>query len=637
MDRLVRVVVKPAGRSAAVSPGTNLLQLVTKLDLDFTLHCGGKGKCGKCKVVIEEGSANLDPYTETELELLSVQERQEGYRLACRTAVPATSGLAIRIPRVSRAHQARLQVEGIPASVTPDPMVRKYLVRMPTAAPGDSRADEDKLLAALKERYSLNCQLLFNAALELSSAIEGGDSVVTAVVWDGQLVISVEAGDTTSQNLGFAADIGTTKLAGYLMDLNTGKQLATSSRINPQALYGEDVMSRIAFSMADPDNLAILQKTVLEGIKQLIKDCCKQAGANPRWLYDACLVGNTCMTHLLLGLSPKSLALSPYHPVVRKGIDIEAGKLPVRLPMNPNGRLHVLPVIAGFVGADNVAVQLATGRMEPDKVRLVLDIGTNTEVVLSDSRGSLVCSCASGPAFEGMHITYGRQADLGSIEKVRIDPKTFEVTLTTIGGTEPVGICGSGIIDAVAEMLKAGIIDHRGRLNEGLVARTPRMRQGPSGEAEFVLAWKEETSVNTDIYVNQSDVNEIQKAKAAIHAGCTRLMAKKGITESAIDELIIAGAFGQYMDKASARTLGLFPEVPLDRIKDVGNAAGTGAKLALLSRAERQKAEDISDNASYYELATDPDFVREYASSMFFPYIDLSRYPETKKLLPFIA
>jgi uncharacterized 2Fe-2S/4Fe-4S cluster protein (DUF4445 family) len=632
MDK-VKVVFKPSGRSAAVPPGTNLLQLITNLELNFQLHCGGKGKCGKCKVIVEDGGKSLSPYSDTELSYLSPQERDEGYRLACAVSLPEIPRFVVRIPRAARSHKARLQVEGFPISVTPDPMVKKYPVRIPQAMLKDGQADEDRLLTALKERHGLDGHLTYEGAMELSSAIESGEGVVTAVVWDDRVVTSVEPGDTGDKCLGFAADIGTTKLAGFLIDLNTGKQLASSSLVNPQALYGEDVMSRITFSMEGKNNLGTLQKGVIGGINRLIRDCCRRAGMNPRWVYEGCFVGNTCMTHLLLGLSPKTLALFPYHPVLRRGLNLEAEKL--RLVMHPGARVYVLPVIAGFVGADNVAVQLSVNGVRSEKVRMVLDIGTNTEVVLTDSQGSLVCSCASGPAFEGMHVTYGRKADFGSIETIKIDPRTLEVSFRTIGNIKPVGICGSGIIDAIAEMLKAGVIQPNGKMHEQSADRTPRMRKGASGEPEFVIAWKEETAINTDIVITQGDINEIQKAKAAAHAGCTLLMAQKGVNEGDIDELIIAGAFGQYMDKESARTIGMFPEIPLDRIRDVGNAAGTGARLALISRQERQKAEHISETVGYYELATDPNFTKEYASSMFFPYIDSSRYPETRNSLPF--
>jgi uncharacterized 2Fe-2S/4Fe-4S cluster protein (DUF4445 family) len=278
-------------------------------------------------------------------------------------------------------------------------------------------------------------------------------------------------------------------------------------------------------------------------------------------------------------------------------------------------------MIGGFVGADNVAVQLAISKLEPKSVRMILDIGTNTEVVLSDEEGSLVCSAASGPAFEGMHITFGRKADSASIDRVHIDPRTLGITFQTIGAVRPAGICGSGIVDAAAEMLKVGIIRRDGKMNEQLLESMPRLRRGPSGELEFVLVWKEETDINSDIVVTQSDVYEIQKAKAAIHAACNLLMREKNISIKDIDEVIMAGAFGQYMNNASAQIIGLLPEVPLDSVRHVGNAAGTGAKLALLSLSDREKSEIISREARYYELAACPNFPEEFVRAMFFPDI----------------
>lgn len=633
MDKLTSVVFKPSGRRATVTLGTNLLEVITKLELDFPLTCGGKGKCGKCKVTIEDGAESLSPYSDWERQYLSPQERDKGYRLACATLALETSHLTVRVPRVARSYKPRLQVKGIPISVTPEPMVKKYLTSVPASTLEDNKSDEDKLLDTLKQQYRLDYRLSYEGAKELPSAIETGNGEVTCAIWAEELIIAVEPGDTRANLLGLAVDIGTTKLAGFLMDLNTGKELASSFLTNPQALYGEDVMSRIAFAMENKDNLLTLQKAVLDGVNRLIRDCCKRAGMNRQWIYEGCFVGNTCMTHLLLGVSPKTLALSPYHAVLRKGINLEARQLAVRPAMHPNARIYVLPVIAGFVGADNVAVQLSVSRVKSKKVRMVLDIGTNTEIVLTNDKGSLVCSCASGPAFEGMHITYGRKADFGSIERITINPETLAVSFKTIGKVRPVGICGSGIIDAVAELLKAGVINPNGRINEQKARRTPRIRRVTSGELEFVIAWESETAINADIVITQGDINEIQKAKAAVHAGCTLLMAQLGVTEKDIDELIIAGAFGQYMDKESARTIGMFPEIPLDRIKDVGNAAGTGAKLALVSRRERQKAEHISETVRYYELATDPNFATEYARSMFFPYIDLDRYPDTTNVV----
>ena len=615
-EQPVQVVLKPLGTIVKVYPGTNLRDTIAKLDLNFPPTCGGKGKCGKCKVKIEVGADGLNPPSDTELKHLLPHEIQQGYRLACAISIPQVPLLTVRVPQVTEVAEPRLQVESLMVSAPPDPMIRKYLVRLPE----DGRSDEDRLLSCLKAEHKLDCHLDYEALRMLPLAVEKGKGLVTIVVYNENLIIAVEPGDTTSKCLGFAVDIGTTKLAGFLMDLNNGEELASSALANPQAVYGEDVMSRIAFSLDSESNLLALQKAALMGINGLIRDCCRKAGLDSRWIYEGCLVGNPCMMHLFLGLSPEGLAFFPYRPAFRNGIGLRARELPIRLRMHPAARLYALPLIAGFVGADTVAAQLAAGQLEPRKVRLLLDIGTNTELVFSDTKGSLAGSCASGPAFEGMHVTCGRKADSVSIEKISINKETLEVTFKTIGGVKPAGICGSGIISGIAEMLKAGIISANGKINRQLAEKTARVRKESSGELEFVIAWKDETAINSDIAITQKDVREIQKAKAAVYTGCTLLMRQKGITEHEVDDVLIAGAFGQYLEKDSARAIGMFPEVPLDRIKEIGNAAGAGARLALISRQKRQEAERISEATDYYELALDPDFVKEYANAMLFPH-----------------
>lgn len=612
---LTQVIFEPTGSVIQAPPGAKLLDLMKKLNLNFIQTCGGKGKCGKCKVRIE---VELPPQpTDTEMTHLSPYEIREGYRLACAISIPEVPLYTVRISPVAEVANLRLQMEGSFVSIAADPLVRKYLVKVPKY----STSIEEMLLKRLKEDYDLDCQLTCDALKMLPLAVSKGKGkgTVTSTLYNKKLIISVELGDTRLKCLGFAADIGTTKLAGYLMDLNDGKQLSVSALANPQMIHGDDVMSRITFSLAGKDHPLTLQKILLKGINSLIEDCCSKAIVNPRWIYESCFVGNPCMMHLLLGLSPKSLAFFPYQAVYRGGVTVAARNLPVRLKMHQAGRIYVLPLIAGYVGADTVAAQLAAGHNGSQTVRMVIDIGTNTEIVLSDKNGSLACSCASGPAFEGMHISYGRKADSASIEEVSIDPETLEVSFKTIGEEKPAGLCGSGVISAIAELLRVGIISPNGKINGQLSDKSNRVRRGNSDELEFVIAWNDETAINSDIVITQSDIHEIQKAKAAIYAGCTLLMRQKGITEDQIDEIIIAGAFGQYLNKADARAIRMLPNVPLDRFTDAGNAAGTGAKLALISRLKRQEAEHISKTTKYYELALADDFFREYGKSMLFP------------------
>ena len=612
--RLVSVLFQPSGKTVEVPAGTNLFSLITNLDLKNSTTCGGNGKCGKCKVKIEVGSEGLNPPTDTELQHLLPQEIGQGYRLSCAISVPPVPSFVVKAPSI-RLAKPKLQAEGMAVSVSPDPAVKKYKIRLADSG----LSEEEMVLAVLKKRQAVTYHMDYEALTMLPGAIDRGKGFVTCTVYREKTVISVEPRDTTHRCLGFAADIGTTKLAVYLVDLNSGKELSFSAAPNPQAIYGDDVMSRIAFSMAHAGNSLTMQKTLLKEVAHLVRDCCVKAGINPRWIYEGCVVGNPCMIQLFLGISPRNLAFFPYKSVSRKGVTLKARELPVRLPVHRAARIYTLPLIAGFVGADTVAAQLAMAQNGFQKAQMLLDIGTNTEVVLSDRNGSIACSCASGPAFEGMHITHGMKADSASIDQVSVDPETLEVTFRTIDGAKPAGICGSGIASAIAELLKSGVISPNGRLRGDLSRNTKRIRKVNGNLFEFVLAWKHETAVGTDIVISQKDVLEVQKAKAAIYTGCTLLMRQKQITANQIERLIIAGAFGQYVDKASVQVIGMFPEVAYDRIDEVGNAAGTGAKMALISLPKRQEAECIARSTKYYELALDPDFAGVYANSMLFP------------------
>ncbi|OPY78740.1 MAG: Na(+)-translocating NADH-quinone reductase subunit F [Syntrophorhabdus sp. PtaU1.Bin058] len=613
-QHLVSVLFQPSGRTVDAPAGTDLFSLMADLGLKHSNTCGGKGKCGKCKVKIEAGLHELAPPTETELKHLLPEEIGQGYRLACAVRIPPVPSLSVR-PLSTGSSTQKLQAEGTPVSVPPDPAVKKYAIPLNRSG----SFEEEGILSELKEGYGITCRMDYTALTMLPEAIERGKGCVTCTVYCGKTITAVEPGDTTGKCLGFAADIGTTKLAVYLVDLHSGEELAFSTSPNPQVLYGDDVMSRITFAMAGKGNLLVLQKILLKELARLVSDCCVKAGTSPRWIYEGCIVGNTCMIQLFLGMSPRNLAFFPYKNLSRKGVTVKAGELPVRLPVHRTARIYTLPLIAGFVGADTVAARLAVTLNDFREPQMLLDIGTNTEVVLSDRNGSISCSCASGPAFEGMHITHGMKADSSSIDRVSIDPETFEVTFHTIDGARPAGICGSGIASAIAEMLKTGIIGPTGRFRNDLPRSTERIKTVNGKAVEFVLAWRHETAVDTDISISQKDVVEVQKAKAAIYAGCTLLMKQKGITADHIESLVVAGAFGQYVDKESVQIIGMFPEVPPDRVHEVGNAAGTGARIALVSLPKREEVERIARTTKYYELAVDPDFTGIYAKAMLFP------------------
>jgi len=623
---IMEIVFQPEGKRVKVKIGSSVLEAAKLAGVDLTSTCGGEGNCGKCRVIVEKRE-NVGPTTWVEKNKLTSDELSAGYRLACQTSVKGS--IIVRIPEESRTGKQRLQIEGIKTPVRLEPLVRKYFVRLPKPTLKDPRSDFDRLQEELRRRFGIrNLTAEYDIVKYLASILREAVWEVTVTVFDGKKIIDVEPGDTTDRIFGYAVDIGTTKLAGYLLDLNTGKVIAVEPLMNPQIPFGEDVITRITYAMKGFKALGELQTVVVDGINQILEDLCDRVDVAPEEVYEMTAVGNTAMHHLFLNIYPKHLALSPYTPVIRGSVDVKAKEVGVKI--NPNGNVHVLPVIAGFVGADNVAVILATEIYKKDELCMALDIGTNTEVVLGNKEYMLTCSCASGPAFEGAHIKHGMRAASGAIEKVTIDPKSLEVKYKTVDDAKPCGICGSAIVDIPAEMLKAGIIDVTGKMNKDL--NSPRLRD-KEGVLEFVLAWKEEASTGGDIVVTQKDLREIQLAKAAMHTGAAILMKEAKVTEEDIDVVFIAGAFGSYIDPEKARIIGMYPEVPLKKVKVVGNAAGTGARMALVSKTARKTAEEISKKVKYIELANEPNFQKELMNSYYIPYADLSRYPETGLLL----
>lgn len=625
MARENSVVFQPEGKRVAVRPDENLLEVAKLAGVDITSVCGGRGSCGKCKVIIEENRGNVSPLTEKERKILSYAEVAEGYRLACCTVIKGS--VTVKIPEESRTGRQRLQVEGIETPVKLNPPVRKYFLRLPKPSLSDPRPDAEILLDELRRQKGLqNVEMDFHVLQTVPVALRRGEWNVTVVLWNDR-IISVDPGDTTKRLFGYAVDVGTTKLAGYLLDLSTGKVVAADSLMNPQIPYGEDVIARITYASRGSKEQKKLQKAVVGAVNQMVNSLLEKTGVKREEVYEMVAVGNTAMHHLALGICPKYLALSPYTPANRRGVNVTARNLGVKI--NPNGNVYFLPIIGGFVGADTTGVLLATEIYKRDEVCLAIDIGTNTEVLLGNREEILACSCASGPAFEGAHIKHGMRAATGAIEKIRIN-EDLEVEYGTIDGEKPRGICGSAMVDFLAEALKVGVIDVTGVFNKEI--DSDRLRGGEGG-LEFVVAWKDETSTGDDIVITQGDIREILLAKAAIHTGISILMRKKGLAERDITLFFIAGAFGSYINPENARIIGMYPELPLERIRVVGNAAGTGARMALCSKDVRETAERIVGGIRYVELAAEACFQAEFLNSYFLPYADLSKYPETSELL----
>lgn len=620
----VTIVFQPDGKRISVTTGLSILEAAKKAGVGIRSECGGMGICGKCRIIVLAKSG-LSPLMEIEKEHLTKHELKAGYRLACCSKV--TGNVDVFIPEKSRLEARKILVKGVERHVSLDPAVHKVHVTVPQAVISDVRADLERILdhlGGLSTQLEIDLDLLQQLPRTLREA--GWD--ITLTIWNGRRIIAVERSNTTKRVYGIAMDIGSSKIIGYLIDLTTGKLVGAESLENPQIIYGEDIVSRISLTMENQGKLEELRKLAVEGVNRAIHETCEKASIKTRDIYEMTVVGNTAMHHLFLGIQPTYLALSPYVPVIKRSTNVRAKELGVNI--NPSGNVHILPVIGGFVGADAVADILATGIYEAEELCLLLDIGTNTEVFVGNKDDILTCSCASGPAFEGVHIKHGIKAVSGAIEKIRIDPRSYGVRYKTVNGKRPIGLCGSAMVDALAEMLKAQIIDWRGKFNERI--GTPRVRR-VNGTTEFVVASKEEAGTGEDITITQEDIREVQLAKAAIYTGCTILMKRKKIVKDNIDRVMITGAFGNYLNPASSKVIGLIPDVSIKKIKFVGNAAGSGARMTLVSRSMRETAEAVSRRVRYLELATDPNFKTEFASAMYLPHRNLNRFPSVRKSL----
>lgn len=628
-----QVIFQPSGRRGTVKKGSSLLEAARKLGVDIESPCGGTKCCGKCKVKIDEGYvdelsaethiSHVSQLTENEKNRLQPQEIRENYRLACCTQIEGD--ILVFVPEESRSTQQVVLETGKDRVLRVNPAVRNYFVEMIPASLEDHRDDSERLKAALLERYShLDKELSIDYTVlhSLPVTVRKGKWSVTATLWKEKEVIALEPG-LVEATYGVAVDVGTTTVAAYLCDLTTGKLLQQDSMMNPQIRYGEDVLSRITYGMNDDNGLAILHQTIIEGINTLVTRLSKAAGINVEQVAEMVLVFNTAMHHIALNINPCYVGRSPFAPAVRKSLDIKARDLGISIAAG--GNIHCLPVEAGFVGPDNVAVLIAEEPHKQEKRRLLIDIGTNGEIDFGNKQRLLSTSCATGPALEGAQIKFGMRAAPGAIEKVRLDPVTLEPQYKVIGEADwfqpsqtikAKGICGSGIIDIIAEMFKMGIIDPTGKFNMQQTSR--RIRRNANNKPEYVLAWSEETSIGSDITVTQGDVREIQLAKAALYTGAKILMKKWGTDQ--VDSVTLAGAFGSYINKESALVIGLFPDCNLDNVVAVGNAAGDGAKIALLDKDKRVEAQEVADFVQFVETAVEPDFQSQFVQAMYFPH-----------------
>jgi uncharacterized 2Fe-2S/4Fe-4S cluster protein (DUF4445 family) len=588
---------EPIGRRGPCPAGQSLLESARQLNVDIVSICGGVGSCGQCKVQVIAGQ--VTPRTSDEEAELSARELEQGYRLACQ--VYPLGDVKVHVPPESLTAPQRTQVEGLEVDTAPEPAVRAVEVELAAPTLDSPVPDDANLLAAVAQITNLRSTVIdFHLQQTLSWQLRDLGWKVSAAI-RGQEVIAVAA--PGAKWAGLAVDIGTTKIAAYLVELSTGQTLAAKGLMNPQISYGEDLVTRIVAASKTPAEAAKLQSLLVEALNQLAAELCAETGLATDNIVETVVVGNTAIHHLFLKLPVRQLGLAPYIPATCAAVDIKAREIGLKLA--PGAYLHMLPNVAGYVGADHVAMLLATRTAEAEKTTLAIDIGTNTEICLNHKGKMTSVSCASGPAFEGAHIKFGMRAAPGAIEHVRLENDRLEIQ--TIGAETPVGVCGSGLLDVVAQLRLNGILDRSGRMGEH-----PRVRQ--ETVAEFILA---ERPGQEPITISQKDVRELQLAKAAIRAGIQALVAAEGLTENDIEQVIIAGAFGTFIDIGSAITIGMLPNLPRERFSQVGNAAGTGARLTLISLSQRAKAAEIAARDGYIELASLPKFQRKFAEAAY--------------------
>jgi len=611
-------------RELSVAAGTSILKAAHEGGVDVTATCGGRGRCTSCRVKFVDGT--IPPPTIMDEIQLGDDLVREGYRLSCQCAVTEPITVLLAPPLEEQAFQILGAGSGVGGlGVRIDAGIGKELVKV--SLPREEHhqtSDLEQLAAAIGVAPD---DVGPSVLTGLPQALRDDPSGVTVTTFTSssgnamrtrRTVIAVERGDTTAMKFGLAIDVGTTTVVTTLIELTSGEQLASVSSLNPQAVFGGDLMSRIAFAQFNPPNLRKLHTRIVGLLNQHVAEVCRTSGVLPKWIYKAVVVGNTCMHHLLLGIDPSHVGLAPYAPVMRHAAVLPAREVPLKIA--PEGRVCLLPLVAGFVGADAVAVALATRLGETPALRVAVDIGTNGEVLLGSRERLLACSAPAGPALEGAQIRHGMRGAQGAIDRFSID---HDVHVHTIGDAPALGICGSGLIDLLAGLLDAGVVDWTGLIRvEARESLPPALRDRVVMRAEervFIVLRSGEAGARGEIALTQDDVRQVQLAKGAIASGITMLLHVAGVPLARVEELMLAGGFGNYLSIPSAIRIGLIPALPPPRVRYVGNAASLGAQLCLLSETERAHAETIAARTEHVSLAAHPDFEEIFVDAMNFP------------------
>jgi len=638
LKKKVKIRFEPGNVDTLVEQGTNLLEAAIAAGVHINASCGGAGVCGTCKVLIETGEVES-----TRTEKLSEEEYEQGLRQACQSRV--ITDLTVYVPVESRLEKAILSREGKRVSEVLatgwrfKPPLSKFFVELPPPTLTDNAADLSRLLRGLRQHYSLrNISVDFSVIKKLAKVLRNGrwKVTVTTLITAAKprakesrrpRVINIEPGDTRSQYYSLAFDIGTTTVCGQLLDLNRGKAIAESIGYNGQISYGGDVITRIAYSQK-PGGLKKLQRAVVATINEVIAELVTQSQVDVNHIGHIIVAGNTTMTQIILGLDTKYIRLAPYIPIANFFPPVRANSLGIKV--GKQVYLFTFPSVASYVGGDIVAGIVGSGVYQSKNLTFYMDIGTNGEIVIGNSDWMATASCSAGPAFEGGGIRHGIVASEGAIEGFDINTSSFEPVINTIGETKPKGICGSGLINIVAGLLEAGVLGQNGKFNTDLP--TKRIRQGTDGY-EYVLAWAPETQTGKDIVITEVDIDNLIRAKAAMYAGCQTLVKSVGLTCSSLERVIIAGAFGSKINIKRAITIGLLPDLPVDRFTFIGNGSLSGARLTSFSRDLLDDARRVANMMTNFELSENVDFMNNYTASLFLPHPNTKEFPSVYKKL----
>ncbi|MCF7890817.1 ASKHA domain-containing protein [Candidatus Bipolaricaulota bacterium] len=614
MPQEYEIEVTEDDRKFSAAEGANLLEALQEQGYELPSLCGGLGLCGKCRVKVLAGK---QPPTESDRELFSEEELERGMRLSCRVEVE--DDLVLAIPSLAQGKSeeatAKSDLDEQIVDVEPDSGIKRVVLDLENPGRGDQRSDANRITDEFEGSYSFPLDIME----DLPEKLRENDYSVTVTIDDSSgSLLSVEGGSSQYESYGMAFDIGTTTVAGYGLDLETGRTLNVDSRENPQGKFGADVVSRIKYVRENEDGLDRMQSEIIRAINELVQGFVDSRNIERKDIYRATFVGNNIMLHLLTGVDPTHLDQAPYIPAFTDPQTFDAEELGVKI--NSGGKIVLLPSLAGYVGADVMAGVLQTGMHKSDELNLLVDIGTNGEMVLGNRDKMYAASTAAGPAFEGANIEQGMTARAGAISHVSIDDEG-QLELEVIGDKRPIGLCGSGIVDTVGELIKAGLIGEKG----GIVSEKsalPRPTINPLGNRLIDMEGEKAFWLHVDnnpVFVTQQDVREVQLAKGAIKAGIEILLEEFGATAEEIDRVYLAGAFGNYLRKENIMRIGVLPRVDLDKIVSVGNAAGQGGKLALINRGKMDEVNKIARDVEYVELSFRSDFTEKFMSAMSFP------------------